>query len=225
MAKGQAENNEIDAAEKIALVIAKYRVLILAFLAVCAAAILGTAAYHIIRSELQKRAIITLTALEQRLSDIPDPADETKTLEVQALVAEFTNLGESSFGYAAAKAYSRAGGIYAKRGEWAKAEEAWNLSAEKGRALYLMPLSLFNAAAAAEEQGKLDTAIEYFQKSLAFPGNNPASAHARFNIGRIYEAEGKNTEAVEAYRELVESESADSAWVRLAHSRIIYLGG
>ncbi|MDR2766962.1 MAG: tetratricopeptide repeat protein [Treponema sp.] len=216
---------ELAAADKIALFIAKYRVIILAVLAFTAAGVIGAAAFFTVRNELQKRAIVKLTALEKRLGDIGDPADETKTTEVQALAEEFNSLAGASFGYAAAKAYSLAAGIYAERKEWAKAEEAWKSSAEKGEAIYIAPISLYNAAAAAEEQGKLDAALDYFGRCLAFTGNNPAAPRARFNMGRIYETEGRTAEALEAYRALVENESPDSSWVKLAHSRIISLGG
>src|SRR3569623_387891 len=51
------------------------------------------------------------------------------------------------------------------------------------------------------ERGNYTTAIDYFQKrTLEASSDNPWSAGARYNLGRAYEALGKRSEAVDAYR-------------------------
>jgi tetratricopeptide (TPR) repeat protein len=75
---------------------------------------------------------------------------------------------------------------------------------------------------AAEEQGKLDEAIEYFNQSL-LAADFPAAPRARFNIGRLYEAKHDKEAASEAYRSLIENTPVESNWVKLAQSRIISL--
>ncbi|GHV86698.1 hypothetical protein AGMMS50230_23060 [Spirochaetia bacterium] len=207
--------------DKIALFVQKYRVFLLGFLIVLVAALIGTAVFLAIRDTLQKNAIVTLEGLEKRKIDLGDLGDSSKSLEVQALLEEFNNFAKSTFGYSSAKAHWLAADIYAARNEWAAAEAAWAASAEAGVKTYLVPLSLFNAAAAAEEQGKLDEAIDYYNRSLLFEEEFPAASRVRFNIGRIYEAKKDKTAAAEAYRSLIEKAHEGSTWAKLAQSRII----
>jgi len=175
-----------------------------------------------VRDQMQKKAIAVLEGYEKRKAELGD-INEAAPMEVEALLGELNAFAPSTFGYASAKAYSLSADIYAARSEWAQAEEAWLRSAQKGAKTYLAPFSLFNAAAAAEEQGKLEEAIDYYNRSLAFTGIFPAAPRAQFSIGRIHEAMQDKEAAKEAYRALIEKNSADSTWAKLAQSRIIAL--
>ena len=169
---------------------------------------------------MEKKAVAAVEALERKKNELG--AISTKSEDVTALLNEINAFASSTFGYAAVRAYSLAADIHFSLSEWDKAEEAWVQAAGKTPKIYLTPLALFNAAVAAEEQGKLDMAIDYYNQSLEFSGIFPAAARARFNIGRIREAQRDKAGADEAYRAVIERNS-DSNWAKLAQSRIIAL--
>ncbi|MDR2470715.1 MAG: tetratricopeptide repeat protein [Treponema sp.] len=219
------EQEALESGDRIALFIQRRRKPLLGIVIFLGVFLVAAAAYFSIREALQKRAIVTLEELETRLTALESAGTEagTGTAETDALLEELEGLGRSSFGYAAARAYSLRGGVYAARGEWQKAEEAYTASAEKGANTYLAPLSLYNAAVAAEERGNLDGAIAYYRRSLDFRGDSPAVYRAWFNTARIYEAKKDVSSAEEAYRSLLEKAPAESAWAKLAQSRLIAL--
>jgi tetratricopeptide (TPR) repeat protein len=217
------KNEELSISDKIALFIQKYRTALLVLLILCVTGILGAVAFFSIRATMQKNAIVTLETLEKRMFDLGDLSDTTKSMDILALLEELKAFAPGTFGYASAKAYSLAADIHAARNEWNTAEEFWVLSSQRAPKIYLAPLSLYNAAVAAEEQGKLDAAIEYYNQSLLVAGEFPAAPRARFNIARIYEAKNDKAAAAEAYRSLIEKVPSDSNWIKLAQSRLISL--
>jgi len=208
--------------DKIVLFLQKYRTALFVFMALLAAGVLGSVVFFTVRDQMQKKAIAVLEGYEKRKAELGEIKDAAP-LEVEALLGELNAFAPSTFGYASAKAYALSADIYAARGEWAQAEEAWLRSAKKGAKTYLAPLSLFNAAAAAEEQNKLEEALDYYSRSLTFPVIFAAAPRAQFNIGRIHEARQDKEAAKEAYRALIEKSSDDSGWAKLAQSRIIAL--
>jgi len=217
------EKNEVaGSGDKIVQFIQKYRTGLFVFMALLAAGVLGSVVFFSVRDQMQKKAIAVLEGYEKRKADLGD-VTAAEPLEVEALLGELNAFAPSTFGYAAAKGYAMTADIYAARSEWALAEEAWLHSAEKGAKTYLAPISLFNAAAAAEEQNKLEEALDYYSKSIAFPGIFAAAHRARFNIGRVHEARNDKEAAKEAYRALIEEGADDSGWAKLAQSRIIAL--
>jgi len=219
---GKEKIEDAGSGDKIVLFIQKYRMVLFVFMALLAAGVLGSVVFFSVRDQMQKKAIAVLEGYEKRKADLGEITDAAP-LEVEALLGELNAFAPSTFGYAAAKAYAMTADIYAARSEWALAEEAWLHSAEKGSKTYLAPISLFNAAAAAEEQDKLEEALDYYRRSLAFPGIFAAASRARFNIGRIHEARNDKEAAKEAYRAVIEESSDDSGWAKLAQSRIIAL--
>ncbi|MDR2701890.1 MAG: tetratricopeptide repeat protein [Spirochaetaceae bacterium] len=209
--------------EQITLFIQKYRVALFVFIGLLCAGVVGSAGFFSIRDSMQRKAITTMEGFEKRKADMGEIQDAPDTPELDALLEEVIAFAPSTFGYAAAKSYSIAADIYAARGKWEMAEEAWVLSARKGAKTYMAPVSLFNAAVAAEEQGKPEKALDYYSQSLAFKGIFAGASRARFNIGRIHEERQDKEAAKEAYRTLIEKSSADSGWTKLAQSRIIAL--
>jgi len=220
----EVEKTGVDSSgDKITLFIQKYRIVLFGFLGLICAAVVFSAVFFSIRDSMQKKAIVIVEGFEKRKADMGDSKDTSETPELDALLEEIIAFAPSTFGYAAAKSYSLAADIYAERGKWDLAEESWALSAKKGAKTYLAPVSLFNAAVAAEEQGKQENALDYYNQSLAFNGIFAGASRARFNIGRIHEERKDKEAAKEAYRALIEKSSADSSWAKLAQSRIIAL--
>jgi tetratricopeptide (TPR) repeat protein len=149
----------------------------------------------------------------------PD-ADEAETAEYVKTLREFA--GKKS-GYAALRAWAILGNVYQAREEWALAEEAWSSAAAVKPASYLTPVSLFNAASAAEEQGNLVRAVELLHTIDAeYADIFPGIARSNFSLGRLYEKQRDTDAALSAYRNVVENWPS-SSWANFANSRIIEL--
>jgi tetratricopeptide (TPR) repeat protein len=217
----QEKNEELSAGDAVALFIQNHRRPILLVLAVIAVGIIGFIAAFSVINSLQKSAVEKVDEFARRFDELTDPGSS----EADPLLEELNDFAPKTFGYAAGKAYSLVAEIHAARKEWAPAEEAWAVSSEKASKTFLAPFSLFNAAVAAEEQGKLDKAIEYHTRCVESGGLNPAAVRAQFSIGRIEEQRNNREEAVEAYRKVIENWGSNTNWSNLARSRIIALGG
>ena len=140
-----------------------------------------------------------------------------------ALLADLETFAKKNSGIAGGKAWSIIAAIYTDRKDWPQVESAWRNAAVAAAKTYLGPVSLFNAAVAAEEQGKNADAIELYTQSASHPMPFPEAPHAQFAIGRLKEALNDRQEAIEAYRVLLAKWPDVSLWARLARSRIIAL--
>ena len=151
------------------------------------------------------------------------PEAVIKQVEIILLQQELSAFAAKSSGFAAARAYVLSAGIYWEQKDWSQAEEAWIASAKAAPKTYLAPLSLYNAAVAAEEQGNIQSAIDLYNRALAHEGDFASAARAQFSIGRLEESQNNRAAAIEAYRNLVNKWPNDPVWSNLAQSRIIVL--
>ena len=143
--------------------------------------------------------------------------------EIDAFLDEIKVFAAKTRGISGSKAWAIVGEIYVEKKDWALAEEAFIASARAGGKTYLGPLSYFNAAAAAEELGNYESAINLLQKSLSLKMEFPSAPRAQFAIGRLNEKLGNTPDAIAAYREVLEKWSQLPAWQQLAQSRITAL--
>jgi len=143
--------------------------------------------------------------------------------EIDAFLDELKVFAGKTRGISGSKAWAMAAEIYTERKDWALAEEAFISSARAGEKTYLGPLSYFNAAAAAEEQGKYEDAVELLQKALSLKIEFPSAPRAQFAIGRLYEKLDNTSLAIAAYREVMDKWQELPAWQQLAQSRITAL--
>jgi tetratricopeptide (TPR) repeat protein len=176
-----------------------------------------------ISGAVQERAIEKVEDFNRRYEALRfDINEEAKAADTAALLEELTALAEKSSGYAGGRAWSLIGGIHADKKEWAEAEQAY-ASAAAAAKTYLAAAALFNAGAAAEEQGKNAEALDYYTRCAAQAAVFPAAARAQFAVGRLQEALDNKSAALEAYRGLISGWPDDAVWTNLAHSRIIVL--
>jgi predicted negative regulator of RcsB-dependent stress response len=186
--------------------------------------VIGFIAGFTIRDALREKAIEAVEDFAQRYDTLViDTNEPKKAEEVQALLDELNTFAEKHSGYAGARAYFLAASIYTERKDWAEAEKAWTNSATSAGKSYMAPVSLFNAAVAAEEQGNTAQAISLYTESIAHESDFPGAARAQFAIGRLYESQGDNQAALEAYRAIPAKWVSETTWVNLAQSRIIVL--
>jgi tetratricopeptide (TPR) repeat protein len=173
---------------------------------------------------LRNRAISEVEGFTSRYENLLSSiAEVPPNSEVAALLADLEAFAKKNSGYAGGKAWSLIGTIRSEQKDWPQAEVAWVAAAKAARKTYLGPLALFNAGAAAEEQGKTNEAIEYYSSSLDSTVIFPAAPRAQFAIGRLRESLNENTAAIEAYNAVISGWPYDQTWANLAHSRIIFL--
>ena len=152
-----------------------------------------------------------------------DPEAASKQADIDALLEELAAFTAKSSGFASARAHVIIAGIQWDKKNWAEAEKAWMAASAAAAKTYLAPISIYNAAVAAEEQGNLQSAIDLYTKAVNYGTDFPAAARAQFSIGRLEETQNNSSAALEAYRALVNKWPNDAVWINLAQSRIIVL--
>ena len=220
----EKDSQKIPFNEALVDFIQRRRKLIFASIAVIIFAFIGTVVFLIVNDNLRQNAILQVEDLNSRFDElIFFVDDEDRYEEIESLLADLVSFAENGRGFAQSKAWSLAAGIYAARLDWALTEEAWLNAARAGQRTYLGPISLFNAATAAEEQGKFEEAISLLQQAINHRFEFPAAPRAQFSIGRLNEQLGNYSAALEAYRAVMISWPEITIWQQLAHNRIIAL--
>jgi tetratricopeptide (TPR) repeat protein len=223
-------NNENDnKGDKINAFIQRNRKIIFLSLGVIVFLLAGSVAALSISDVLRKKAIADIGELSKRYETLrqektdDSPDDELKAPGLAALLEDLNNFAKGKSGFAGGKAWSVIAQIHRDRKEWPQAEDAWLNAAKASLKTYLEPVSFFNAAVAAEEQGKWKQAVEHYEKSLSANIEFPAAPHAQFSIGRLYEEMDDYPAAIEAYRLVLNKWPNIAIWVNLANSKIISL--
>jgi cytochrome c-type biogenesis protein CcmH/NrfG len=184
----------------------------------------GIIVYLSLNNYLQKKATAEVEVLNGKYEELRlSITDENKIDDVNALLEKLNVFVKGKSSYAGARGWTIIAQIYSAREDWPKAEEAWRNAAKAGGKTYLAPAALFNAAASAENQGKIEEAIELLEKCVAYKFDFPAAPRAQFSIGRLNEQLGNIPAATAAYRAILTNEqwSKIEAWADLAQSRII----
>jgi len=217
----QNDNEKTNTGDKINDFIQRNRKGIFITLGAIVAFFIAAVAYFSINDNINKKATVVLDELGSRYADMQFFNDEDYSAdEVTVLLEDFKKFASKNKGFPGSKAWSYIALIYSGRKEWANAQEAWLNSARIGDKTYLGPVALFNAAAAAEEQGKDAEAIELLQKCIAHKFEFPSAPRAQFSIGRLYEQQGDFTSALDAYRAVLINWPQMPVWQHLARSRI-----
>jgi tetratricopeptide (TPR) repeat protein len=226
MAHPEEKNEKLSAAELIAAGIQKNRKFIIGGGIAVIILVIGFVAGLAIRDAITTKAISQVEAFNERYEairfDINEPSREE---EVKALLDELVAYAPKAPGYPAVRSYVLTASIHADRKNWQEAEQAWLLAAKKGAKTYLAPVSLFNAAVAAEEAGNIEDAIAHYTEALVYADVFPQAAKAQFSIGRLREEQQNKEAAIEAYRAVIEKWPTETTWINLANSRIIALSG
>jgi tetratricopeptide (TPR) repeat protein len=220
----QGADKEPNASEKINEFIQKNRKPIFITAASLLVILIAAIATLSLMDVFRNRAIAAVEELNDRYETIlPSITEEYYSDDVDTLLDELTSFAKKNSGYPGGRAWFLIGGIHAAKKEWAQAETAYVSAAKTTVKNYLAPLAWFNAAAAAEEQGKTTEAIGYYGSSLTTTNVFPAAPRAQFSVGRLHETLNQDEKALEAYRAVISGWSYDQVWAKLARSRIIAL--
>ncbi len=215
-------NSENTAVDKAADFVQKHRKAIFSFLIVFVVLIAGSVVFLSLRDNFHRKAIAEVEELSSRFSELRLVlADENYAADADTLLKDLNNFVKGKSGFPGSKGWGLIAQIHSGRKQWAEAEEAWLNAAKTGKRTYLAPMSFFNAAAAAEEQGKLREAVGYLENALSNPFAFPAAPRAQFSIGRLNEQLEDFPAALTAYRAVLSNWSNIEVWGNLAQSRIL----
>ena len=181
----------------------------------------GFIVYLSVSDYLNKKYIVEAEELSRRYEEISyylssDPFSS----DIEELISDSKHFAGNKKGLPAGKAWSIIANIHSGRKEWPQCEEAWQKAAAAGNNTYLGPIALFNAAAAAQEQGKYEQAILYLNKCVEHKFEFPSAPRAQFSIGSLYERLNDYPAALEAYRAVLINWPELPVWQQLARSRI-----
>jgi len=217
----QNENNSSNISDKVIDFLQKNRKNILICACVIVVLFIGFTVFVTLQDVFHKKALLEIDELTSRFDEVrPLMADDAYSADLDKLLSDLDVFAKNRNGYPASKAWSIIAQIHSSRKDWPKSKDAWLNAAKTGNKTYLAPISLFNAAAAAEEEGNIEQAIELLGKCIAHPFEFPSAPRAQFNIGRLYEKQNNYPAAVEAYRAVLTNWKDIPIWQHLARSRI-----
>ena len=218
----KSKNEQSNLGDSINEFIQKNRKAIFTAVGIVIILFLGAVIFVSVKGSVEKNASVVLEELMKKFEDQKaNFNNEENNDEIDTFISELETFAVKNGGFLGGKAWSLAADIYAIRKDWEKAEEAYINAGSKGKNSYLGPLSLLNAAAAAEEQGKLEEALDYLRQSVSQKVEFPAAPRAQFAIGRLNEALERYSDATDAYREILIKWPEMAEWQNLARNRII----
>ena len=223
------KNDELGVNDKLNEFVQKNRKGLVLGLIAIVVILIGFGVGFSLKEKIATESFSKLDAFGQRYDDLKayigseEPDAVAKQTDIGALLDDLAAFEKKTTGFAAAKAYSISADIYAGEKKWAEAGDAWSASAKAAAKTYLAPVSVFNAAVAAEEQGNTQSAIDLYTQALNYGDSFPDAARAQFAIGRLQESNSNKDAAIEAYKNLVAKWPYDPLWANLAQSRMMVL--
>ena len=221
--------DELTVAEKLIEFIQRNRRLLLGGFIVIAVVLVGSIVGLTAQERIMENSFVRLDEFEQRhITLLPyigseDVAALLRQGEITALLEELGLFAARTSGFASARAHSIRAAIFEAQGRWPLAEGAWIAAANASPRSYFAPVSLFNAAVAAEEHGDLESALELYTRALAHDEFAFIAIMAQFSIGQLHEAKDNREAALAAYQALLIRWPLDPLFANLAQSRIILL--
>ncbi|MCR5761552.1 MAG: tetratricopeptide repeat protein [Sphaerochaetaceae bacterium] len=173
----------------------------------CAAVVVVLLAIVIISSVItsnNEKAMVRIVDLGDRCSAYLT-AEESNQETFDALVADLNaEIKDSS--YVSVKAAYLLGNLYYETEDYQNAYDAYMKCYDLNKDSYFAPLALVNAAAAVEENGDADTALDLYSKVSDYEISG-VNAKALFNSARINLSKGNNDLAKAQLESLVQSYS------------------
>ena len=149
---------------------------------------------------------------ETPVSDAVKAEEDKAAEELKALVSKYPS------SYAAFRGNTAVAELYFRRKNYEEAMKFYEAAAKAVQS-YTAGIAYFNAAACADELADNEKALGFYKKASEVK-DFPLIPRALFNVGRLYEALQKTTEAVEAYNKL-SAAYPNNEWGLLAKSRAI----
>jgi TolA-binding protein len=221
MANAPQSAEGVKFSERLGIFIQKNKTVLLTVIVASFVAIIGTGVALSVVQASGKKAASMVEALAEQYEELRAEADAGKNEEKIASLLENLKKAGAMKGYTAARALSIAASVYADKKDWSEAEKNWLSAAAAAPESNLAPVSIYNAAAAAEERGDNKTALELYARCAdQYKETFPLAPRALFAIGRINEEMKDFTAADAAYKKIVDQWPNDG-WTKLAQSRIL----
>jgi len=224
----QAQHNKEEkksSSERFVDFISKNRRIIIGLGIAIVLIIVAIGIYTAVSGNIASASSRAMELADQKALQWSQETDEEKRAEIESsLIAELDSIAQKwPRTLAAQRALLRKAALLSQKKEYAEAEKTALEAYKRNKKSYVAPIALELAAVAAEEAGNTDAALEHYTLiTKDYKKDNPAAAHAFFNLGRIKEAKGDYKGAIEAYNQLIAS-FGDSEWAMLAKNRVIYL--
>lgn len=215
-----ANNASENTSEKVEGFITRNRVIILAIVGILLVVGIAVGVGYGVSDKVRQTGLAALEQIETTYSTKTDDLtdDELAARKEQALEALSAYTGKR--GVVGARANMLAGSVAYAQNDFNSAANYYVAAAEAEKKAYTAPVCYFNAASCYEELDNLEYAEKYY--ALSAVDTFSLQAHALFSLGRVREATGNISGAVEAY-EKVASAYDSVSWADLANSRIIVL--
>lgn len=221
------EQETISLKDRIISFLQRTRLVFLVILIAIAVGLIGFVVANEIRRGRVQESVAVVEDLQDRYDEWLDgltadgaEADEPETTaglreDLSELIATYPRL------YAAQRARFLLGEMAFELEEWEDAALEYELLAEGFPRSHLAPIALANAAAAFEESGELERAIEFNRRVLDLEEDVPQKPRALFSLGRLHE-ELEDFENARTFYEDLLNDYAGSGWTNLARNRIIF---
>ncbi|MGN0906337.1 MAG: tol-pal system YbgF family protein [Bullifex sp.] len=174
-------------------------------------------------TEKKFEAIAKLDSQYTALAAMDETTEEYKTA-VSQFLSDADALIASSKDYPGIKANYLKGLYEFSQKNYSAAASIFEAVSVSANGTYLGSLSLMNGAAAYENAGNRDKALEFYNKVWDNYGKNAGeSPKALFNIARIYEEKGDKELAKATYQQLIDEFGTTGEYAKLAASRVVVL--
>lgn len=216
---------EKTAAEKLSDFITKNKKVFVGIVVILCLALVGVGIYTLVSSSYAKNSSRAMEEVKTKIVAWNNETDETKKAEMEGeIIPALENIATKwPRSFAAQQALYGIASLYGVKKDWIQAESFALQSADRKAGTYVVPMALEIAAAAAEEQGKTEEAIGYYQRIVEkHKDANPNIAHTYFSLGRLKESSADYSGALEYYNTLL-ADFSGTDWALLAKNRVVYL--
>jgi len=210
--------------DKIANFILRNRKLIIMTAVLFVAALAGLIIFFEVRKNVIEKSTVLVEKAETAYLEYRNMKDsDEKNKKYDAVSKSLDEIIANYQGYYAAQRASYIKGSLAfEKKDWDSAAKTWTEMAAQYPKSHLASIARMNAAAAYEENGNIDKAVETLITITTTEGDFPEMSRVIFSLGRLNEEKKDFTKAAEYYNKLIEDYAA-SSWTKLARDRIILL--
>ena len=223
MPQSEAQDKTTKVLTTITGFLQRHRRLLLTVLIAVVVIVAGLFIYLEVRASREQSSRIAVEEVQELYDQWNEAADDQEqeqlAEQIQSKVDEIVSTYPRF--YAAQRALMVRADLHWQQQQWQHASEDYAEAANGFRASYLTPISLFNAAAAAEQAGESGRARELLQQ-LVDNHDSVEVPRALFSLGRLAESDSQTADALQYYNRLVDNHPG-SNWTNLARNRIIAL--
>lgn len=221
MAEKAIKKKAESADERIESFILKHRRVILGCVAGAVVIAAAVCAAVVITESRKRSALAAIDAAEYAYTNNSADLDEAEAVARSDAVEQAVSPYLARRGVAGVRANMLSAEAAYQRGDYETALARYLAAADADRRAYTYAENMYNAAVCAEELGRRDDAVSYYE-AAADAEDFFLASHALFNLGRLSESAGDNAKAAEYYQRAIDGHSGDS-WANLSQSRLIDL--